>query len=407
MDILSRDKRIIDLKIQMGLMVFYLSCVYGDLVRARRNRVWEQLLGIGLTRNEPWLLVGDFNELMSNKEKLGGAVRDNSTFWDFRHMAENCKIKELRSIGNQLSWAGVRDRAWVQCRLDRSFGNDEWFRLFPRAQMEYMALWASDHRPIRISFAAESSTLDRGRFYFDKRIVGREGAEEAVDRGWNNNHHNEDTSLLDRIACCRQELSKWKKAHNMNSKVQILELRERLECEITKLSPDLELLKQMKRDLAQAYRDEELFWRQRCREQWLKEGDRNTRYFHNCVKGRKVRNRVLMLMDNNGVEHFSEGAKGHIDVEYFRDLFMSTNPCDLEALFEGFAGRVTPEMNQELTKPASEEEIKKDAFGVKGSSALGEDRLTGCFYQSYWHIVGPALTKEIMSFFSSSVLPAG
>lgn len=135
----------------------------------------------------------------------------------------------------------------------------------------------------------------------------------------------------------------------------------------------MELMKQIKKELAQAYRDEELFWRQRRREQWLKEGDRNTRYFHNCVKGRKVRNKVLMLMDANGAEHFSEGAKGHIAVEYFSDLFMSSNPSDLESLFEGFAGCVTPEMNQALTRPVSVEEINKSAFGVKGSSAPGED----------------------------------
>lgn len=150
-DILSRDKRIIDLKVQMGSMVFSISCVYGDPARNRRNRVSERLTDIGLVQNEPWLLVGDFNELMNNEEKLGGSSRHESTFWDFRHMAENCKIKELRSVGNQLSWAGKRDNVWIQCRLDRSFGNDQWFQLFPRAQMEYMSLWASDHRPLRVA----------------------------------------------------------------------------------------------------------------------------------------------------------------------------------------------------------------------------------------------------------------
>ncbi|CAN6867854.1 unnamed protein product, partial [Brassica oleracea] len=42
------------------------------------------------------------------------------------------------------------------CRLDRCFGNDEWYRLFPRSHVEYMAMYGSDHRPLRIDFALES-----------------------------------------------------------------------------------------------------------------------------------------------------------------------------------------------------------------------------------------------------------
>lgn len=71
-------------------------------------------------------------------------------------------------------------------------------------------------------------------------------------------------------------------------------------------------MKNLKLELSKAYREEEAFWRQKCREQWLREGDRNTAFFHNCVKGRKAKNRVLMLMDELGTEHYSEGAKGNV-----------------------------------------------------------------------------------------------
>ena len=120
-EVLFSDKRIIDLRIELGSLLFYLSCVYGDPVREMRQLVWDKLISIGLTRDSPWLLIGDFNELMNNNEKLGGALRNDSTFWDFRNMAENCKTKEVRSSGNQLSWTGWRDWVWVLCRLDRSF----------------------------------------------------------------------------------------------------------------------------------------------------------------------------------------------------------------------------------------------------------------------------------------------
>lgn len=138
----------------MGSVQFFLACVYGDPVKAKRQEVWDRLVSIGLGRDDAWILAGDFNELMNIEEKLGGAMSEAS-FRNFRNMASNYKLKELRYTGNCLSWGGVRDRVWVQCRLDCSFGNSEWFSLFPRSTIEYLELWAADHRPIRMFCAGK------------------------------------------------------------------------------------------------------------------------------------------------------------------------------------------------------------------------------------------------------------
>ena len=366
------------MKVSYGSLSFFLSCVYGDPVVARRKAVWDRLVAIGLLRDEAWILAGDFNELMSSEEKVGGSERSESTFWDFRNMAQNCKLKEIRSSVNVLSWCGKRDTVWVQCRLDRSFGNDEWFNLFPRSNMHYGDMWASDHRHFLIRFASEDEEYQRRRFYFDKRMADMEGFEDLVRRSWEGDG-TPDARTATRIARCRREMARWKKVSGLNARDKIARLKLDLEAEVSKLHPNFCLLKRIRQQLAEAYMEEERYWRQKCREEWLKSGDRNMRYFHNCVKGKKIQNRILMLLDEMGGEHFSEGAKGHIAVEYFRDLFMSTNPYDLESLFEGFHSRVSNDMNNELTAPVSDEEIKRAAFSVKGSSAPGEDGLTGVF----------------------------
>lgn len=69
-----------------------------------------------------------------------------------------------------------------------------------------------------------------------------------------------------------------------------------------------------------------------------------------------------MLLDEWGQEHFSEGSKENIAVDFFRDLFRSTDPFDLETLFTGFSSRVTDEMNVKLTAPVLAEEIRVAAF---------------------------------------------
>ncbi|KAH0853229.1 hypothetical protein HID58_090670, partial [Brassica napus] len=55
-------------------------------------------------------------------------------------------------------------------------------------------------------------SLQRGRFYFDKRMFGKRGVEEAIIRGWEAENDSSDLSVLDRIAQCRTELAKLKKA---------------------------------------------------------------------------------------------------------------------------------------------------------------------------------------------------
>lgn len=163
--------------------------------------------------------------------------------------------------------------------------------------------------------------------------------------------------LMERISNCRRELARWKKSPGLNSLDRISSLKNSLQYKIALRVPDAERMRFLHKEISEAYRQEEIYWRQRSREEWLREGDLNTSYFHNCVKGKKLRDRVLMLLDEFGTEHFSEGAKGHIAVEYFRELFMSLNPHDLETLFEGFEECVSPEMNDELTRPISNDEI--------------------------------------------------
>lgn len=91
-------------------------------------------------------------------------------------MARDCQIKEIPSSGDKLSWAGVREvisngvkeNVWVQCRLDRAFGNSEWFSLFPRSHTIYLERLGSDHRPILTNIRGIESRRV-GRFMYDKR----------------------------------------------------------------------------------------------------------------------------------------------------------------------------------------------------------------------------------------------
>lgn len=90
--------------------------------------------------------------------------------------------------------------------------------------------------------------------------------------------------MLDCIANCRKALSKWKKSFVSNSSTRIKQLRDFIEVEGMKLHPDLSLLKKFKWELEDAYREEEIYWKERSKETWLKHGDQNTKFFRGNVK---------------------------------------------------------------------------------------------------------------------------
>lgn len=58
---------------------------------------------------------------------------------------------------------------------------------------------------------------------------------------------------------------------------------------------------ELKRDLYNAYRDEDVYWSQKSRINWLKFGDQNTAFFHASTIQRQGFNRIAKLKDDEGV----------------------------------------------------------------------------------------------------------
>lgn len=51
----------------------------------------------------------------------------------------------------------------------------------------------------------------------------------------------------------------------------------------------------MKFELCTMFRDEEIFWKQKSRNTWLRVGDQNTKFFHATTKQQRARNRITLI----------------------------------------------------------------------------------------------------------------
>lgn len=135
---------------------------------------------------------------------------------------------------------------------------------------------------------------------------------------------------MERIGRCRKAISAWKRSNPTNNEKIIEQLKVKLDQAQNDDSLTTEEELELKWKLCEAYREEEIFWRQKSRAIWLREGDRNTKYFHAKTKQCRARNRITKLKNSMGVWVETEEGIEQVAVEYFEDLFTTSNPCELE-----------------------------------------------------------------------------
>jgi hypothetical protein len=97
-----------------------LTGFYGHLDRAHREDSWKLLSYLHKVSPQPWLCMGDFNEVMDNSEKVGGNRRTEQYLGRFRNVVQECNLGDLGFIGLKYTWNNKRERGmFVNERLDK------------------------------------------------------------------------------------------------------------------------------------------------------------------------------------------------------------------------------------------------------------------------------------------------
>ena len=122
---------------------------------------------------------------------------------------------------------------------------------------------------------------------------------------------------------------------------------------------------------------EEMFWRQKSRELWLKESDRNTRFFHRMANSHRKRNFMGKIkIEGRWVEEESEIWKGIVDA--FQSLF--TYSSGWRPNFPSVSlSEIGLENSIKVEEPFTEDEIFVALFELNGNKAPRSDGFSMAF----------------------------
>ncbi|XP_060170719.1 uncharacterized protein LOC132601661 [Lycium barbarum] len=338
------------------------TMVYAKCSDVERMQLWDSLYVLAINMTYPWLVGGDFIVILNEEKKIGGLPVLPQEFEDFAFCLNSCELHGMPFKGSPFTWI---------------VHNDTFQNWFGHLEVEHLSKTGSDHAPLLVSCGDQVEIFIKP-FIFLKFWVEHDTFLDFVKQQW-------ETVLTDdvflsfklKMKKLKVGLSTWSKTtfgdifKQLVIKEDIVKIKEQLFQE----NPSEEnrmVMQRAQAELKLYLHYEEEFWRQKARMDCFSEGDKNTRYFHSLVKGRRKIIQIKRIKDDTGN-------------------------------WLGDADSVAAEAVNFFHKQFTHEE--KAVFELNGDSTCGADAFSGIFYQKCWEVIKAVVFSVVKAFFEGPTLP--
>jgi hypothetical protein len=146
---------------------------------------------------------------------------------------------------------------------------------------------------------------------------------------------------------------------------------------------------------------EEEYWRERGRQQWVLNGDANTKFFHAFANGRKRKCAIYALRSPSGLVS-DKNAIQELIYSFYRELMGADEPKMLSTHPDLWSGprRVSNLENEELMRTFTPDELDAVLKETKTDTAPGLDGLPVLFYKKFW----PMLRRPVLQILNGFAL---
>ncbi|XP_075496425.1 uncharacterized protein LOC142533502 [Primulina tabacum] len=386
---ISDHAQFLHLKVSAPFLPTTVFCyfVYASCDYIERRDLWHSLLLVRPVQG-PWLVGGDFNVIRDASECLG------------THGGRLLPMDEFNTF--------ILDSGLVDAGFEGVMVSVDWCDHFNSIRVEHLSRALSDHCPLLVTvpvFARGPSS-----FRFQRMWLRHHGFLQTVRLNWNL-----PCSLFGmprlfaKLKRLKFHLKWWNRDvfGNIFDKITEAEravLSAEAACETDPSALNWTSLSDRIADLARVTAMEADFWKQKAACNWLEDGERNTKLFHNMVRKKRVANKIFRIWDN-GVCLSSPAQIQQSGTSFFQNL-LTGDPFVLDCPdFSGFPSVISAVENDGFFVTPSLEEVRAIVFSISPDSVAGPDGFSSAFFQHCWEIVHQDVLGAVLDFFQGSPLP--
>ncbi|KAL9672994.1 hypothetical protein QQ045_029247 [Rhodiola kirilowii] len=204
---------------------FRLTLFYGDPAAAKRKVSWELLRKLRTVSKLPWMVIGDFNEVVGDNEVLGGRPRQLWKMSNFREVLEDCGLSDLGFKGYPFTFTNGRvGEDEYRARLDREVIDLDWRRSFPKAGVTQFHLHASDHQLLMLDMEGSECKRKKKLFRFEAMWMDHPSFGNLMGEFWNDRMDVWE-DWMNCLKACRRTLSSWNSSTFGNVQRKIKDLK--------------------------------------------------------------------------------------------------------------------------------------------------------------------------------------
>ena len=284
-----------------------LIVVYGDAQASGKVAFLIELAQFINKSSLPMMIAGDFNLTRRDcdKNKPGGYNR-----WSilFNSIIAQGELMEIPLSGRKFTWSNNHKENPTYELLDRVLVSPAWEEKYPLVSVSALNRELSDHTPLLLTTGEKPKHPPI--FRFENCWLLRPNLKHIIAREWNKSFRgrNLEDEWQNRMRNMRKSLQRW----NRNVEGFNRKLKKCLLADIDKLDRLSELNGLTAEDrAAQAHlqqqlriinREEEIKWIQRSKELELKEGDINSKYYHQKANGRSRKKNHCQIGSGGGCD---------------------------------------------------------------------------------------------------------